>query len=70
MSEDDLIKTHSKEMYQYLRSTLRFETTVSVRKSELMSPNFDSKNYKKAEVETDTADDTDAKNKRLKTQSK
>ena len=64
MTEDDLIRTHSKEMYHYLKSTLRFEPTVSVRKSELMSPNFDSKNYKKSGLESETTEsDSQIKNK-------
>lgn len=41
ISEEDLLKTHSKEMYQYLKSTLRYEIKVPVKKSELMSPDFD-----------------------------
>jgi hypothetical protein len=41
VSEEELLKTHSKEMYQFLKSTLRYEIKVPVKKSELMSPNFD-----------------------------
>ena len=35
------LKTHTKEMYNYLKSTLRYEIKVPVKKSEMMSPNFD-----------------------------
>lgn len=41
ISEEELLKTHSKEMYNYLKSTLRYEIKVPVKKSEMMSPNFD-----------------------------
>jgi hypothetical protein len=41
ISEEELLKTHSKEMYNYLKSTLRYEVKVPVKKSEMMSPNFD-----------------------------
>lgn len=41
ISEEDLLKTHSKEMYNYLKSTLRYEIKVPVKKSEMMSPQFD-----------------------------
>jgi hypothetical protein len=35
------MKTHSKDMYNYLKSTLRYEIKVPVKKSEMMDPNFD-----------------------------
>ena len=41
ISEEELLKTHSREMYNYLKSTLRYEIKVPVKKSEMMSPNFD-----------------------------
>lgn len=41
ISEEDLLKTHSRDMYNYLKSTLRFEVRVPVKRSELMSPDFD-----------------------------
>lgn len=41
ISEEELLKTHSREMYQYLKSTLRYEIKVPVKKSDMMSPDFD-----------------------------
>lgn len=41
MKEEDLLETHSKELYLYLKSTLRFEHKFTVKKSDLMSPNFE-----------------------------
>ena len=41
IKEEELLESHSKEMYSYLKSTLRFEQKVSVKKSELMEPNFE-----------------------------
>lgn len=41
ISEEDLLKTHSKEMYLYLKSTLRYEVKVPVKKTQMMDPNFD-----------------------------
>ena len=41
ISEEELLKTHSRDMYNYLKSTLRYEIKVPVKKSEMMSPNFD-----------------------------
>jgi hypothetical protein len=41
ISEEDLIKTHSIEMYNYLKSTLRYEIKVPVKRSVIMSPEFD-----------------------------
>ena len=41
ISEEELLKTHSKDMYNYLKSTLRYEIKVPVKKSEMMSTGFD-----------------------------
>lgn len=41
ISEEELLKTHAKEMYNYLKSTLRYEVKVPVKKSDMMSPTFD-----------------------------
>lgn len=41
ISEDELLKTHSKEMYNFLKSTLRFEVKVPVKKSLMLSHDFD-----------------------------
>jgi hypothetical protein len=41
ISEEELLKTHSRDMYNYLKSTLRYEIKVPVKKSEMMSPGFD-----------------------------
>jgi hypothetical protein len=41
ISEEELLKTHAKEMYSYLKSTLRYEIKVPVKKSDMMSPEFD-----------------------------
>jgi hypothetical protein len=41
ISEEELLKTHSREMYKYLKSTLRYEIKVPVKKSDMMSPGFD-----------------------------
>lgn len=41
ISEEDLIKTHPKEMYNYLKSTLRYEIKVPVKKSDMMAPDFE-----------------------------
>lgn len=41
IKEEDLLETHSKELYLYLKSTLRFEHKFTVKKSDLMSPNFE-----------------------------
>ena len=41
ISEEDLLKSHSKEMYNYLKQTLRYEFKVPVKKSQLLSPDFD-----------------------------
>ena len=40
ISESELLENHSKEMYQHLRAKLTYEQKVTVRKSQLMSPNF------------------------------
>ena len=41
VSEDELLKTHSKEMYTYLKSTLRYEVKIPVKRSEMMAPDFE-----------------------------
>jgi hypothetical protein len=41
VSEEELLKTHSREMYNYLKSTLRYEIKVPVKKSDMMSADFD-----------------------------
>ncbi len=41
ISEDELLKTHSKEMYNFLKSTLRYEVKVPVKKSQMLSEDFD-----------------------------
>jgi hypothetical protein len=41
ISEEELLKTHSREMYAYLKSTLRYEIKVPVKKADMMSPSFD-----------------------------
>jgi hypothetical protein len=41
VSEEELLKTHAKEMYSYLKSTLRYEIKIPVKKSEMMAPNFE-----------------------------
>jgi hypothetical protein len=41
ISEEELLKAHSRDMYNYLKSTLRYEIKVPVKKSEMMSPGFD-----------------------------
>jgi hypothetical protein len=41
ISEEELLKSHSRDMYNYLKSTLRYEIKVPVKKSEMMSPQFD-----------------------------
>ena len=42
ISEEELLKTHSCEMYNYVKSTLRYEIKVPVKKSQMMAPDFDS----------------------------
>ena len=37
-------------MYNFLKSTLRYEVKVSMRKSELMSPNFNCNKFTRAET--------------------
>ena len=41
ISEDELLKTHSKEMYNFLKATLRYEVKVPVKKSQMLSNDFD-----------------------------
>ena len=41
ISEDELLKTHSREMYNFLKSTLRYEVKVPVKKSQMLSEDFD-----------------------------
>lgn len=41
ISEEELIVHHSKEMYYYLKSTLRFEKKVQISKKILMQKNFE-----------------------------
>ena len=43
ISEEELLKHHSKEMYEYLKSTLRFDNKVPIKTSELMSPTFEAR---------------------------
>jgi hypothetical protein len=41
IAEDELLKTHSKEMYNFLKSTLRYEVKVPVKKSQMLAKDFD-----------------------------
>jgi len=41
IAEDELLKTHSKEMYNFLKSTLRYEVKVPVKKSQMLHKDFD-----------------------------
>lgn len=41
VSEEELLKTHAIEMYTYLKSTLRYEIKIPVKKSDMMAPNFE-----------------------------
>ena len=41
IAEDELIKTHSKNMYTFLKSTLRYELKVPVKKSQMLRSDFD-----------------------------
>ena len=41
IAEDELLKTHSKEMYNFLKSTLRYELKVPVKKSQMLRQDFD-----------------------------
>jgi hypothetical protein len=41
VSEKQLLNTHSKEMYCYLRKNLRYEKKVHIKKELLLAPNFE-----------------------------
>lgn len=41
IAEDELLKTHSKDMYNFLKSTLRYELKVPVKKSQMLRQDFD-----------------------------
>ncbi len=41
IAEDELMKTHSKDMYNFLKSTLRYELKVPVKKSQMLRSDFD-----------------------------
>jgi hypothetical protein len=41
ISEEELLINHSKEMYTFIKSTLKFEKRVEISKKMLMSPNFE-----------------------------
>jgi len=41
VSEEELAETHSKEMYYFIKSNLKFEKKVTIPKKVLMHPNFE-----------------------------
>jgi hypothetical protein len=41
ISEEELIETNSKEMYYFIRASLKFEKKVTIPKNILMHPNFE-----------------------------
>ena len=43
VSEKQLLQTHSKEMYSYLRKNLRYEKKVHIKKDVLLDRNFEEK---------------------------
>lgn len=43
VSDKQLLETHSKEMYNYLRKNLRYEKKVHIKKDVLLDKNFEQK---------------------------
>lgn len=43
VSEEELAETHSREMYYFIKSSLKFEKKVTIPKKVLMHPNFQEK---------------------------
>jgi acetyltransferase-like isoleucine patch superfamily enzyme len=41
VSEEELIETNSKDMYYFIRASLKFEKKVTIPKKVLMHPNFE-----------------------------
>ncbi len=72
VSEDELLKTHSKEMYTYLKSTLRYEIKIPVKRSEMMAPDFEAflNNINSKAVARDPTILADIESRKSKTESK